>query len=138
MITLSAVIASTSGLQPQDLERWIVETLVRPEREDGEYLFHDVDVARVRLILDLRDHWISTRSRSLWFCPCWIRSTICDAACASWARPSPRSHRARCSMRWRSISPNGETGLPLYRRRRMGRPGYIPSLPVARQGCSFS
>jgi chaperone modulatory protein CbpM len=55
MITLSAVIASTSGLQQQDLERWIVENWVRPEQSGGDYLFHDVDVARVQLILDLRD-----------------------------------------------------------------------------------
>jgi chaperone modulatory protein CbpM len=55
MITLSAVIDRTSGLEPRDLERWIVEDWVKPERDGGDYLFHDVDVARVRLILDLRD-----------------------------------------------------------------------------------
>jgi len=55
MITLNAVVARTSGLERQDLERWIAETWVRPERDGGEYLFHDVDVARIQLILELRD-----------------------------------------------------------------------------------
>ena len=55
MITLSAVITRTSGLQLQDLERWIAENWVRPEQHGGEYLFHDVDVARVQLIQELRD-----------------------------------------------------------------------------------
>ena len=54
MITLSAVIARTSGLQRQDLELWIAESWVCPEEDGGQYLFHDVDVARVRLIQDLR------------------------------------------------------------------------------------
>jgi chaperone modulatory protein CbpM len=55
MITLSAVIARTSGLERRDLERWIVEDWVRPDREGGEYLFQEVDVARVLLIQELRD-----------------------------------------------------------------------------------
>ena len=55
MITLSAVVARTSGLERQDLERWIVEAWVNPERDGGEFLFHDVDVARVQLIVELRD-----------------------------------------------------------------------------------
>ena len=54
MITLNAVVTRTPGLEQQELERWIVENWVRPEQEGGEYLFHDVDVARVELILELR------------------------------------------------------------------------------------
>lgn len=55
MITLSALISNSSGLERNDLERWIVETWVKPETDGVEYLFHDVDVARVRLIQELRD-----------------------------------------------------------------------------------
>jgi len=55
MITLSALISNSSGLERNDLERWIVETWVKPETDGVEYLFNDVDVARVRLIQELRD-----------------------------------------------------------------------------------
>ena len=55
MITLSAVIARTSGLESQDLEHWIIERWVRPERDGGDYLFDEVDVARIVLIQELRD-----------------------------------------------------------------------------------
>jgi len=55
MITLSAVVARLSGLEQRDLEHWIVEQWVKPQQAGGEYLFQDLDVARVRLILELRD-----------------------------------------------------------------------------------
>ena len=55
MMTLSTVVARTSGLERRDLERWILECWVKPERDGGDYLFDDVDVARVVLIMDLRD-----------------------------------------------------------------------------------
>ena len=55
MITLSALVSGSRGLERNELERWIVETWVRPEHDRGDYLFHDVDVARVRLIQELRD-----------------------------------------------------------------------------------
>jgi len=42
-------------LQPGELERWIGNQWVRPEGKPGAWRFHDIDMARIRLILDLRD-----------------------------------------------------------------------------------
>ena len=55
MIGIDMLVASLPGLQRTDLERWISNDWVRPVREHGAYLFVEVDVARVRLIHDLRD-----------------------------------------------------------------------------------
>jgi chaperone modulatory protein CbpM len=53
MIGFDAVIALVGGLEERELRRWIEERWVRPEPADGGYLFGEVDVARVRLILEL-------------------------------------------------------------------------------------
>ncbi len=54
MISLDAVLRLIRGLEEQELRHWIEERWVRPEPASGGYLFRDVDVARVRLILELR------------------------------------------------------------------------------------
>jgi chaperone modulatory protein CbpM len=41
-------------LDAAELERWIGNGWVRPEREAGGYVFDNVDVARVRLIVEIR------------------------------------------------------------------------------------
>ncbi|MGH6967656.1 MAG: chaperone modulator CbpM [Stellaceae bacterium] len=41
-------------LEPVELERWIAERWVLPESEATGYLFSEFDVARVRLIVELR------------------------------------------------------------------------------------
>jgi chaperone modulatory protein CbpM len=40
-----------SGVSAQELERWVEERLLLPEEEEG---FEEVDVARARLIVELR------------------------------------------------------------------------------------
>ncbi len=55
MISFDVLISQTSGLLPQDLDRWICNHWVRPDGSAGHYIFHDIDVARVRLIFELRD-----------------------------------------------------------------------------------
>jgi chaperone modulatory protein CbpM len=55
MITIDVVIAEVSGLRREELEGWIANAWVRPDRQAGQYAFADIDVARVRLILQLRD-----------------------------------------------------------------------------------
>jgi len=42
------------GLAPEELDRWIANAWVRPEGRAGAWLFHDIDVARIRLIVELR------------------------------------------------------------------------------------
>ncbi|MDE2227956.1 MAG: hypothetical protein KGL11_02805 [Alphaproteobacteria bacterium] len=53
MITFDAVCRMVS-LEPRELERWIAECWVLPESEASGYVFSEFDVARVRLIVELR------------------------------------------------------------------------------------
>ena len=55
MISVEVLVTKLSGLQRQDLDRWICNDWVRPEGDFGHYRFREIDVARVRLIRDLRD-----------------------------------------------------------------------------------
>jgi len=55
MITLDLLCARFSRLRVEDLQAWIAEGHVRPERAAGDLVFSDLDVERVRLILELRD-----------------------------------------------------------------------------------
>lgn len=55
MITIETLSATVSGLDAGDLQRWIDNAWVRPDGGPGQYRFHDIDVARLRLILQLRD-----------------------------------------------------------------------------------
>jgi chaperone modulatory protein CbpM len=54
-ITIDVLITQVSGLTREDLEHWIANDWVRPEDagSGGDYLFHEIDVARVRLIQEL-------------------------------------------------------------------------------------
>ena len=54
MISLDILIAQNSGLDRQDLERWILNEWVRPERGPEGPVFQAIDVARVKLIRELR------------------------------------------------------------------------------------
>ncbi|HUH84972.1 MAG TPA: chaperone modulator CbpM [Stellaceae bacterium] len=54
MIAFDAVLRLIGDLQADELRRWIAERWVRPESEATGYVFHEVDVARVRLIRELR------------------------------------------------------------------------------------
>lgn len=54
MITMEALVAAVAGLDPRDIEAWIASYWVRPAGDRGAWLFRDIDVARVHLILSLR------------------------------------------------------------------------------------
>lgn len=54
MMTFDAVIRLMGGLGSDELRRWIAERWVRPESRTEGYVFHEVDVARVQLIRELR------------------------------------------------------------------------------------
>jgi chaperone modulatory protein CbpM len=54
MISIDILIAQNSDIDRQDLERWILNEWVRPERQSGAFVFQDIDIARVKLIRDLR------------------------------------------------------------------------------------
>jgi len=54
MISIDVVIAEVSGLSREDLEVWISHQWVKPDLQAGRYAFADIDLARVRLIQQLR------------------------------------------------------------------------------------
>ena len=55
MITLDILCARFTALNPDDLRRWIAEGHVRADRAADDLVFTEIDVERVRLILELRD-----------------------------------------------------------------------------------
>jgi chaperone modulatory protein CbpM len=54
MITIDILVAQVSGLKRQDIEEWVSNDWVRPDGRAGDYAFHQIDVARVKLIHQLR------------------------------------------------------------------------------------
>lgn len=54
MIPLADVLHRIGDLDEAELIGWIERRWVRPEAAAGGYLFRDVDVARVRLIVEIR------------------------------------------------------------------------------------
>jgi chaperone modulatory protein CbpM len=54
MITFETVVRVVGGVRATELRAWIAEGWVRPETERGMLIFREIDVARVRLIHDLR------------------------------------------------------------------------------------
>lgn len=55
MMTLDMVCTRFTALTPELLLRWIEDGHVRPDAAAGALLFREIDVERVRLILELRD-----------------------------------------------------------------------------------
>ena len=53
MMQITAVTALFADLGETELAAWIERGWVLPEPADGGWVFHDIDVARVRLIHDL-------------------------------------------------------------------------------------
>ncbi len=54
MIGLEEVAALIGRIEAAELERWCLEGWVRPEREAEQWRFAEIDVARVRLICELK------------------------------------------------------------------------------------
>jgi chaperone modulatory protein CbpM len=57
MIPLDELLRQMRGLDRRELMRWVENRWVLPERRDQTWLFHEVDVARVELILDIRQEF---------------------------------------------------------------------------------
>jgi chaperone modulatory protein CbpM len=55
IITMDILLTEVTGLARADLEHWIVNAWVRPDGAQGAWEFHEIDIARVRLIRELRD-----------------------------------------------------------------------------------
>ena len=54
MMDIIAVVALFPGLSQVELVTWIERGWVLPDAAESGFVFHDIDIARVRLILDLR------------------------------------------------------------------------------------
>ncbi|MEO8722500.1 MAG: chaperone modulator CbpM [Sphingobium sp.] len=55
MIGFDVLVTRIDGLEQDDLARWITNNWVRPDVEHGQYVFEDIDIARVHLIYELRE-----------------------------------------------------------------------------------
>src|SRR5260221_14213227 len=54
MIPLAAVLERVGGLDEAELIAWVERRWVRPYAAPQGYVFRDIDVARVRLIVEIR------------------------------------------------------------------------------------
>lgn len=54
MFREAELIAMIDGLRRAELRRWVAAGWVVPERHDGAWRFREIDVARVRMIVDMR------------------------------------------------------------------------------------
>jgi chaperone modulatory protein CbpM len=54
MIELEELLDHFVGLDRRELVRWVENRWVLPERRDKTWIFHEIDVARVELILEVR------------------------------------------------------------------------------------
>jgi chaperone modulatory protein CbpM len=54
MIAFEDLLLRVNGLEQRELIRWIENRWVLPDRRNDTWLFHEVDVARVELILEIR------------------------------------------------------------------------------------
>jgi chaperone modulatory protein CbpM len=54
MIVIDELIRRIEGLDRGELLHWVENRWVLPERRDGGWVFHEVDVARVELIREIR------------------------------------------------------------------------------------
>ena len=55
MITIEMLPQRVPGVQLADVARWVELSWVRPDGRPGAWMFREIDVARVRLIVELRD-----------------------------------------------------------------------------------
>ena len=54
MIALEELLRRVAGLDRREIARWVENRWVLPERREKTWIFHEIDVARVELILEIR------------------------------------------------------------------------------------
>jgi chaperone modulatory protein CbpM len=54
MIAFEELLIRFRGLERDELSRWVENRWVLPERHADTWVFHEIDVARVELIVDIR------------------------------------------------------------------------------------
>src|SRR6516162_2852198 len=58
MIALEELLDRFVGLDRRELVRWVENRWVLTERRDKTWIFHEIDVARVELILEVRREFV--------------------------------------------------------------------------------
>lgn len=62
MIAFREIVERFAELEAAELIRWVENRWIVPERENGQegerWIFHEVDIARVELILDIRREFV--------------------------------------------------------------------------------
>jgi chaperone modulatory protein CbpM len=64
MMRFTAVIALFPDLPATELQAWVQRGWVRPEGSEPDWVFQDIDIARVRLIHDFR-HAMDVREETI-------------------------------------------------------------------------
>jgi chaperone modulatory protein CbpM len=54
MIALEELLDRFAGLDRRELTRWVENRWILPERRGTTWIFHEIDVARVELIIEVR------------------------------------------------------------------------------------
>ena len=57
MIVLKELLDRFAGLDRRELTRWVENRWVLPERRGETWVFHEIDVARVELIIEVRQEF---------------------------------------------------------------------------------
>jgi chaperone modulatory protein CbpM len=57
MIAFEELVHRVAGLDARELARWVENRWVLPEWQQNTWLFHEVDVARVELIVEIRNEF---------------------------------------------------------------------------------
>ena len=57
MIALEELLDRIAGLDRRELVRWVENRWVLPERRNQTWIFHEIDIARVELILEIRQEF---------------------------------------------------------------------------------
>ncbi len=66
MIGRDELARRVAGLDLAELARWVENRWVLPEEAGGRWLFHEVDIARVELILEIRrEHAVDDEAMAL-------------------------------------------------------------------------
>ena len=58
MIAFEELVGRFEGLDRRELVHWVENRWVLPERQQDTWIFHEVDVARVELILEVRREFV--------------------------------------------------------------------------------
>jgi hypothetical protein len=99
MISLEELLHRHTTLDRRELVAWVENRWVLPERRDKTWIFHDVDVARVELILEIRREFAIEDDALSLVLGLLTRSMTCAASSAGCATRSPLRPRRQAAVK---------------------------------------